>query len=117
MGAHFDTVLKPRLVKIIYAKNWRDGKPSSRDTSTPHAFKYIRLESYEDCLNNLEMTEDKDRQKLLGGVMKGFFHLCCRGGGPSSSCFLTACSRASDSSRPSSEAILAFVSRDGSVAG
>ena len=67
MGAHFDTVLKPRLVKIIYAKNWRDGKPSSRDTSTPHAFKYIRLESYEDCLNNLEMTEDKDRQKLLAG--------------------------------------------------
>src|SRR5699024_1654335 len=55
MGNHFDTVLKPRIAKIIYAdtKSWKNGKPESRDTGISHCFKYIRLESYEDTLGNL----------------------------------------------------------------
>jgi adenine-specific DNA-methyltransferase len=52
MGAHFDTVLKPRLQKVIHAKQWKEGKPVARD-GTSHAFKYLRLESYEDALDNI----------------------------------------------------------------
>ena len=65
MGNHFDTVLKPRIQKVVYAQDWKDGKPVSRDTGVSHCFKYIRLEAYEDTLNNLEFQDDPTRAKLL----------------------------------------------------
>ena len=64
MGDYFNSVLKPRIQKVIYSTDWSDGKPTKRDTGISHCFKYIRLESYEDTLNNLEM-EDR-QQDLLG---------------------------------------------------
>lgn len=56
MGEYFDTVTKPRIEKVIYSKDWKDGKPVSREGSS-HIFKYIRLESYEDTLNNVEFSK------------------------------------------------------------
>ena len=58
MGSHFDTVLKPRIAKVIYSESWKDGKPTARHTGISHCFKYIRLESYEDTLNNLRYCEE-----------------------------------------------------------
>jgi adenine-specific DNA-methyltransferase len=55
MGAHFDTVLKPRIQKVVYSKDWKDGKPTAPETGISHCFKYIRLESYEDTLNNIAL--------------------------------------------------------------
>jgi adenine-specific DNA-methyltransferase len=55
MGDHFDNVLIPRVKKAIYSVDWKDGKPVSRK-GISHAFKYLRLESYEDCLNNLALN-------------------------------------------------------------
>ena len=52
MGTYFDTVTKPRIQKVIYSEDWKNGKPLSRKGSS-HCFKYIRLEQYEDTLNNL----------------------------------------------------------------
>ena len=49
---YFDTVLIPRIKKVIYSKDWKNGKPVSRE-GISHMFKYIRLESYEDALHNL----------------------------------------------------------------
>lgn len=57
MGGYFDTVLKPRVQKAAYSKDWKDGKPITRD-GLSHCFKYIRLESYEDTLNNLLLPKD-----------------------------------------------------------
>ena len=57
MGHHFDTVLKPRIMKAIYAENWRDAKPVFRESRLSHIIKYQRIESYEDALNNIEFTE------------------------------------------------------------
>ena len=57
MGHHFDTVLKPRIKKVIYAEKWKDAKPVSRDSNLSHMFKYQRIESYEDALNNIKLTE------------------------------------------------------------
>ena len=65
MGDHFYTALKPRILKVIYSKDWNNGKPVSREGSS-HLFKYIRLESYEDALNNLKLkTQTGVQQSLL----------------------------------------------------
>ncbi|MDD3694712.1 MAG: DNA methyltransferase [Lentisphaeria bacterium] len=64
MGDYFDSLLKPRITNAIYASEWRNGKPASRDSGVSQCFKYIRLESYEDALNNLEL-EDRSAD-LLG---------------------------------------------------
>ena len=55
MGDYFDTVLVPRLKKITYSPDWKDGKPVSRKGGTQF-FKTIRLESYEDTLDSLTLT-------------------------------------------------------------
>lgn len=65
MGDHFDTVLKPRIQKVVYSADWNDGKPTAPDTGISHGFKYLRLESYEDALNNLDLGEDR-APDLLG---------------------------------------------------
>ncbi len=63
-GKYFDTLLKARVQKIIYSKDWKDGKPISREGSS-HLFKYVRLESYEDALNNLELKRTEEQASLL----------------------------------------------------
>lgn len=64
MGAHFDSVLKPRIEKTVYSVDWADGKPKGR-TGISHAFKYIRLETYEDTLSNLENSRSPSQTSLL----------------------------------------------------
>jgi adenine-specific DNA-methyltransferase len=64
MGEYFDTILKPRIQKVIYSKDWKDGKPVSRE-GISHMFKYMKLESYEDALNNLEIRRSEDQQMVL----------------------------------------------------
>jgi len=56
MGNHFNTVLKPRIQKTIYSKDWSEGKPISRE-GISCTFKYLVLESFEDTLNNLQLPE------------------------------------------------------------
>ena len=56
MGNYFETATKSRVEKCIYAtepKAWKKGKPVSRK-GISQCFKYIRLEQYEDTLNNLQ---------------------------------------------------------------
>lgn len=67
MGDYFDTVLKPRIAKVVYAKDWKDGKPTSRESGISHCFKYLRLESYEDTLNNLRFDENPVRAETIAG--------------------------------------------------
>ena len=65
MGDHFDTVLKPRIEKVVYSPDWKDGKPTAANKGISHCFKYMTLESYEDALNNIEL-EDKSAGLLEG---------------------------------------------------
>lgn len=65
MADCFDSVLLPRIKKVVYSKDWRDGKPVSRDTGISHMFRYIRLESYEDALANIELKRTGPQQLLL----------------------------------------------------
>ena len=62
MGEYFNTVVKPRIQKVIYSKEWDNGKPIERE-GVSHIFKYIVLESYEDSLNNIRF--DTEISKLL----------------------------------------------------
>lgn len=64
MGEYFDKVTKPRIQKVVYSKDWKDGKPVARN-GISHAFKYLRLESYEDALDNLTLSRDAVKSDLL----------------------------------------------------
>jgi adenine-specific DNA-methyltransferase len=64
VGEYFDTVLKPRVLKAVYSTGWRAGKPLSRE-GISQCIKVIRLESYEDALNNLETRRTTPQRTLL----------------------------------------------------
>lgn len=64
MGAYFDVITKPRMLKAVYSRDWKDGKPISRK-GISQCFKYVRLESYEDTLNNLEIKRSTTQQQVL----------------------------------------------------
>ena len=64
MGAHFESLLKPRVMKSVYSGSWRDGKPTSFN-GISQKIKYFRLESYDDTLNNLELDDNHQRDALM----------------------------------------------------
>jgi len=65
MGTHFNTATKPRMQKAIYAREWLDGK-AGQGEGISQCFKYSRLESYEDTLNNLILKDpSKQQQDML----------------------------------------------------
>jgi adenine-specific DNA-methyltransferase len=113
MNDYFQSVLKPRIQKVVYATSWKDGKPQlqspikakhtiktsktvSKDNGgqeqllaftavlegteveenpefeadnpfggVSQIIKYIRLESYEDCLNNLRLVRTQEQTAAL----------------------------------------------------
>ena len=77
-GEYFDVVLKPRIQKVIYSAEWKDGQPllpkliedeANRYDGVSHCLKVIKLESYEDTLNNLELIRTQEQEDLFGGLM------------------------------------------------
>ena len=72
---YFDTITKPRIEKVVYAKDWSKGKPRKRETGISHCFKYITLEQYEDTLNNLKVKSNNgglfgtDTESYLGYML------------------------------------------------
>ena len=67
MGEYFDTVTKPRIQKVVYSADWKDGKPQNRNTGVSQIIKYLRLESYEDALSNIELKDDAGQMSMLFG--------------------------------------------------
>ena len=69
MGDHFDTVLLPRLKKVAFSPNWKEGKPkrpANADEAErgPRIIKYFRMEGYEDALNNIQF--ERQDESLFG---------------------------------------------------
>ncbi|QEH48241.1 restriction endonuclease subunit M [Aggregatibacter actinomycetemcomitans] len=59
-GEYFDTVLKPRVQKVIFSEKWKEGKPEAGGNGlngVSQIVKVLKLESYEDTLNNLELRK------------------------------------------------------------
>lgn len=67
-GQYCQTVVIPRLKKIVYSSDWNEGKPQTRNTGLSHAFKIVRLESYEDTLNNLRLARSQQQDKALANA-------------------------------------------------
>jgi adenine-specific DNA-methyltransferase len=67
-GEYFDTVLKPRIQKVVYSAEWKDGKPLAPETGISHAFKVLKIESYEDTLNNLMLSRAPAQAALLDSL-------------------------------------------------
>ena len=68
VGEHFDSVLMPRLKKVVYASKWDNGKPLARSNGVSHIMKYVRLESYEDAVNNLNIQRNAMQKDLLNAA-------------------------------------------------
>ena len=69
MGEYFDTVLLPRIKKVTFSPDWKDGRPTRPATPeeaerSPRIVKYMRLESYEDALDGIGFDEDAARMNL-----------------------------------------------------
>ena len=65
MGQYFDDVTKPRIVKAIYSDSWDGGKANNSNSGISQCLKVVRLEGYEDTLNNLEFTRTDSQKNLL----------------------------------------------------
>jgi len=66
-GAYFNTVLKPRVQKVVHSADWSEGKPTAPQTGVSHAFKVLKIESYEDAVNNLDLSRGQAQATLLDG--------------------------------------------------
>jgi adenine-specific DNA-methyltransferase len=64
MAEYFDTVLRPRIQKIVFSDEWSEGTPGAPNGQS-HTVKYHRLESYEDALNNVSLEEPTGPQQTL----------------------------------------------------
>lgn len=64
MGTYFDAVILPRTKRILY------GDTAGLTDYTPGGtFKYIRLESYEDTLDNLQFYKTQEQTDLLNSTV------------------------------------------------
>lgn len=74
-GEYFDTVLLPRIAKVITCPEWKDGRPKAGvsmqpaagedpdahwSARTPALVKILRLERYEDALDALELPAEAE---------------------------------------------------------
>lgn len=58
MADYFETIILPRIKKVAYSFDWKDGRPQDTD-GLGIFFKYQILEQYEDTLDNLELNVSK----------------------------------------------------------
>ncbi len=64
-GEYFDLVTKPRVLKASYCAEWEEGKAKTNNGGLSSCFKIIKLEGYEDALNNLGLTRSQQQQDFL----------------------------------------------------
>ena len=77
MGDYFDTVLLPRVKKVIHSPEWTNGKPKRKATveeaqRSPRIVKYMRIESYEDALDGIEFGEATGQLNLEDRLGDGY---------------------------------------------
>ncbi|MFZ4457306.1 MAG: DNA methyltransferase [Bacteroidales bacterium] len=63
MGTYFNTVTKPRIQKVIYSDNWKNGKPQDK-AGISQIVKCQVFESYEDTLNNLYLNSPQNQSAI-----------------------------------------------------
>lgn len=58
LADYFDTIIIPRIKKVAYSFDWKNGEPQSTD-GIGVFFKYHTLEQYEDALENIEFKNSQ----------------------------------------------------------
>ena len=56
MADYFDTVLMPRIKKVVFSDKWKDGKMQNGQ-GISHFIKYYSLEQYEDTLRKVKYED------------------------------------------------------------
>ena len=64
-GEYFDTVTKPRIQKVVYSADWKDGKATAPETGISQAFTVLKIElnrtqAQQDLLNQLPAQARED---------------------------------------------------------
>jgi adenine-specific DNA-methyltransferase len=67
-GEYFEAVTKPRIQKVVFSADWRDGKPTAPETGISCFFNVLKLESYEDSLNNLQLRRMSAQGDMLNAL-------------------------------------------------
>lgn len=73
IGDYFDAVTVARIKKVAFSPEWEEGKPIRFATpeeaeTSPRIIKIVRLESYEDALNNLVPLRSARQVDLLASA-------------------------------------------------
>jgi adenine-specific DNA-methyltransferase len=58
MADYFETVMLPRIKKVVFCEKWKDGKPAGGE-GISHMVKYYELEQYEDVLRRAEYGDSE----------------------------------------------------------
>jgi adenine-specific DNA-methyltransferase len=58
MADYFNTVLLPRVKKVVFSDKWKDGRALPEGTGISHFVKYYELEQFEDALRRTHYSED-----------------------------------------------------------
>lgn len=56
MADYFDSVILPRIKKVVFCEKWKDGKVAGGE-GLSHFLKYCQLEQYEDALRRVKYDE------------------------------------------------------------
>lgn len=64
-GDYFEQVTQQRMQKITYSNIWKNGKAATSEAGVSQAFKILKLEGYEDTLNNLHLYRSETQQNLI----------------------------------------------------
>ena len=63
-GQYFDSVTKPRVQKVIFSDKWNQGLATCHE-GISQVVKVLKIESYEDTLNNLELKKAQQTSDLF----------------------------------------------------
>ena len=64
-GEHMRDVIVPRIKKAVFSATWKEGRPRGPGSGVGHGFRYVRLESYEDVLDNLQLKRTEAQSRVL----------------------------------------------------
>lgn len=64
-GDYASTVLVPRIKKVVFSPTWKDGRAVDFVNGISHCIKVVRIEGYEDALNNLALRRTLDQEELF----------------------------------------------------
>ncbi|MDX3907701.1 MAG: DNA methyltransferase [Pigmentiphaga sp.] len=67
-GDYVWSVTVPRIQKVVYSSEWKEGNPTAPESGISHCFKILKLESYEDTLNNLQLRRTDAQGDLLNSL-------------------------------------------------